>query len=117
MVYNTVLEEAAMKIFKSFGKLTIHEIGAIFENNVWNGTALLSKTSKHTSISFNKQDFRFASNCLQYVFCQNNKDQIAIISMAEAKELFKRGDDRGEFIVVEWIDIQNPDGTYEIPFN
>jgi hypothetical protein len=120
MVYNAFIEETAMKIFKKYGSLFKHDIGVVFDNSAgmdYIGTAMLCKSPKHTSISINSQDIRFASNCFQYVFCQNNKDQVAVIPMAQAKELFKRGRNHGEFVVIEWFEIQEPDSTSEIPFN
>jgi hypothetical protein len=109
-----------MKIFRKYGELLNEtDIGAVFDNNVgeYVGTALQCKSSKHTSISINKQDFRFASKCFQYLYCQNNKDQIAVIPIDQAIELFKKGRDHGEFVVIEWFEIENPTNVYELPFD
>jgi hypothetical protein len=109
-----------MKIFRKYGELlNKHDIGAVFENNIgeYIGTALLCRSPTHTSISANKQDFKFASKCFQYMYCQNSKDQIAVVPMEQAIELFKKGRDHGEFVVIEWFEIENPTNVYELPFD
>jgi hypothetical protein len=51
------------------------------------------------------------------MYCQNNKDQIAVIPIDQAIELFKKGRDHGEFVVIEWFEIENPTNVYELPFD
>jgi hypothetical protein len=119
-VYNALFGEPTMKIFRKYGELlNKHDIGAVFDNNVveYVGTALLCRSPTHTSISVNKQDFKFASKCFQYMFCQNSKDQIAVVPMEQAIGLFKRARDFGEFVVIEWFEIEQPSNVYELPFD
>lgn len=106
-----------MKVFKPYGKLDIHDIGAIFDSSKYIGTGLLSKSPSHTSISLNARDFKFASMCFQYIYCQNSENKIAIIPMPQAKELFKKGRNHGEFVVIEWYELENPTETFELPFD
>jgi hypothetical protein len=120
VAYNALLGEPTMKIFRPYGTLANkHDIGVVFDNNggtEYIGTAILCRSTKHTSISVNKQDFKFASKCVQYMFCHNNQNQRAVIPMEQAIELFKRGRDHGEFVVIEWFEIEQPSGIYELPW-
>jgi hypothetical protein len=120
MVYTVFSLRKTMKIFRKYGELlNKHDIGAVFDNSVgeYVGTALLCRSPTHTSISVNIQDFKFASKCFQYMYCQNCKDLIAVVPMEQAIELFKRGRQFDEFVVIEWFEIEQPSNVYELPFD
>lgn len=108
-----------MKVFRKYGTLANkHDVGVIFDSDAgYYGTALLCKSPTHTSISINIHDFKFASLCFAYVYCQNSENQVAVVPMQQAKELFKRGRYFEEFVVIEWFEIEHPSDKYELPFD
>jgi hypothetical protein len=96
-----------------------HDIGVLFEDKQYLGTAIYCMSPEYPRISMNIAAFRFASKCFQYLFCRNCLNQTVLIPMSEAIDLFKRGHKRKEtddFIVFEWHELENPSVVYEIPF-
>jgi hypothetical protein len=108
-----------MKIFKTYGKLSIHEIGVVIDSeHGYMGTALLLKSPTHTSISANVRDFKFASKCFETVYFRNMENKIVVLPMEQVVELFKKARDHGEFRVIEWFEIEHPfTADFEIPFD
>jgi hypothetical protein len=112
-----------MITFKKYGELDKHDIGAVFDNENrqarYIGTALLCRSPKHISISININDFKFASKCLQYIYCKNCENKTILVPMEQAIEIFKHGrqPEGAEFVIIEWFELENPSTIYELPFD
>jgi hypothetical protein len=110
-----------MAEFRKYGILNKHDIGAVFDEGRYVGTALLCISQKHINVSVNINDFKFASLCLQYIYCINSENKKILMPMMQAIEIFKRSGSRNiedaEFKVLEWYELERPSVVYELPFD
>jgi hypothetical protein len=111
-----------MLTFRKYGILEKHDIGVVFDllqgESKYVGTAMLCRSEKHTSISMNITDFKFASQCVQFIYCQNRENKVRVVPIEQAKVLFKNGRQLpdSDFKIIEWIELENPGVKFELPF-
>jgi hypothetical protein len=110
-----------MPDFRRYGTLHKHDIGAIFDEGRYVGTALQCVSHKYQNVSVNITDFKFAALCLDFIYCENSEHKKALVPMIQAIELFKRSRSRdiedAEYKVIEWFEIERPAIVYELPFD
>jgi hypothetical protein len=107
--------------FKRYGSLFKHDIGAIFDEGRYIGTALYCVSHKYQNVSVNIEDFKFGAMCFDYIYCENSEHKKALVTMVQAIELFKRSRSRNiedaEYKIIEWYEIEKPATVYELPFD